>query len=229
MPISDLISVILMVFLSLLGYSRGFLRSIFGPLALVIATVVSFVYWVWTKDLVVSLCIGLVGPFLLTWIFKFLLNSFKKATNPEAKPNFISSLLGMALTLGWGMVMWLMAVFLVSIIPPIFAPMEMITKDIHQSATYRLIKPFDFTASKRSATDPNEKPKSAEEDLADLSEDQRIKDLLNDPEMIKAIEKKDYAALMKSPQILAIAQDPQLVKKMLSLYKKMADEGTLPK
>jgi hypothetical protein len=89
-----------------------------------------------------------------------------------------------------------------------------------------VIKPLDFTASpkKGSAAEP---AKTTEEEMKSLSEDPRILSLLNDPQVTKAIENKDYASLMSNPKIMAIVQDPELLKRMMNLYKSIP-QGSLP-
>ena len=45
-----------------------------------------------------------------------------------------------------------------------------------------------------------------------------MQEIINDPQIMTAIEKKDYGALLSNPKIMAMAQDPEFVKKILGAY-----------
>jgi hypothetical protein len=166
---------------------------------------------------------------LLAWFFRFMLKSWKKMTNPDAKLSLISRISGAFLTFSWGIIIWVITIILLGFFPPINNFLKRMHNDIHYSVTYAIIKPLDPTAKPNKANTPGAEPeKTAEEEMQSLSEDPRIMDLMNDPLVVKAISKQDYATLMSHPKIMAIVQDPELLKKMMSLYKKLPPEA-LPK
>ena len=55
-------------------------------------------------------------------------------------------------------------------------------------------------------------------------EDKRIQDVVNDPGILEAINRKDYTSLFSNPKITALIQDPKLVKKMLGAYRQVMQE-----
>ena len=63
-----------------------------GPFSIIVATIISIVYYQITKDLIISLLIGLIGPLLLHLLLKFLLKTWAKATNTDIKPDFLKPL-----------------------------------------------------------------------------------------------------------------------------------------
>ncbi len=215
MTITDTLTLICCVFLIFRGVSRGFLGSILGPLALILATIVSIVYYAWTKDIPISLCIGLFGPFILAWIFRFFLHSWKQMTNPEGKLSLVSRIGGALLTLLWGMTMVIITLLLLAMIPPVNKPLQVMYKDIHMSYIYRIIKPLDYYAI--------DKP-SPQENLESLSKDKRIQDIINDPKITEAIRLKDYSSLMSNPKIMALIRDPEMIKKMMAIYKQLLQQ-----
>jgi hypothetical protein len=217
MTITDILTLGCAVFLIWRGFSRGFLASLLGPVALILGSIVSFVYYAWTKNMVVSLCIGLFLPIILAWFFRQGLQTWNQLNNPDKNLNPISRLTGSLLSLFWGMAILIITILLAAMMPPINKPLTMLYKDIHLSHIYNLLKPFDSSAV--------DKPTS-QESLRDLSNDQRIQDLINDPQVIDAINRKDYAYLMSNPKIAAIMQDPKLIKKMLAIYQTMGQEQT---
>ncbi len=206
MLITDIITLICAVFLIYRGLTRGFWGSLLGPLALIFASIISFVYYTWTKDMLVSLCIGLFGPFILSWIFR----SFLRSGNPENNLSALSRLSGALLSLSWGMAMLIITIILLTLVPPVNKPLQSMHKDISASRIYHLINPFNpFKVNK--TTPPVT--------MKELSQDKRIQDIVNDPQIIDAINRKDYAALLSNPKIAAIMQDPEMIKKMMSVYR----------
>ena len=69
----DLAFVLLLIFFLWRGASRGFIQSLLGPLAFILATAAAFIYYQNTKNIYVSLILGLAGPFILHF---FLENYF---------------------------------------------------------------------------------------------------------------------------------------------------------
>jgi competence protein ComGC len=212
MTITDTLTLTCFCFLIWRGYSRGFLASLLGPLALIIGSIVSFVYYAWTKNMLVSLCIGLFLPILLAWIFRSSLCTWNQFTNADKKLNTLSRISGACLSLTWGMAILIITVLLLAMMPPINKPIKLVFNDIHTSQLYRLIKPFDASAIDKT---------TAQDNMKQLSEDKRIQDIINDPQVVDAINRKDYASLINNPKITALMQDPELLKKMLSIYKEM--------
>lgn len=212
MTVTDAIIVFCSIFLLWKGAAQGFLVSLLGPLALIFATIVSIVYYIWTKDLFISLCIGLLGPFILAWIFHFFLRSWTQMTNPTGKLSLTSRIGGAALTWIWGMIMVGITVLLLGMAPPINKPLRMMYEDIHTSFAYHMLKPFDFSAVEN---------KDQPTDLQSLYQDKRLQDIINDPQIIAAVHHQDYTALMSNPKIVALTQDPALIKKMMAIYKQM--------
>jgi uncharacterized membrane protein required for colicin V production len=218
MSFTDIITLICIIFLVWRGSLQGFVGSLLGPLGLIIASIVSVIYYAYTKNIAISLCIGLFGPFLLTWLFRFILHSWNKMTNPQKELSFLSQLGGALLSLAWGMTMLAITVLLLVMIPPFNKPLELLSKDIHSSLLYGAIKPFDTMAVSTI---------SPEDNIQSLSQDKRIQDLLHDPQITDAINRKDYSSLMSNPKITAIMQDPQLIKRMMSVYRDVAAQQKL--
>ena len=215
MAITDLITLALSIFLIIRGANRGFLGSLLGPVALILCTLISYVYYNLTQKILISLCIGLFGPFILTWVFRAFLHSWAVTSNSVGKHSSLSRMTGALLTWCWGMAMLVITVLLLAMIPPLNKPLEFVYKDVHLSKLYHLIKPLDSSAIDTAG---------AENETASLAEDKRIQAIVKDPAVIDAINRKDYSALIANPKITAITKDPALIRKMMSVYRKMVQE-----
>ena len=108
MAITDLITFSLSLFFIIRGSSRGFMRSLINPFSIIATTILSIIYYQNTKDMLISMLIGSIGPIVLTFFLKSILSTFSTATNTDIKPNFLSRFGGALLTLIWG---WAFIVF----------------------------------------------------------------------------------------------------------------------
>lgn len=206
MTVTD-ISLVLIEALALLrGASRGFVRSVIGPCALIIATGVAFLYYRATKDIAVSLAIGLLGPIALSLILKMILGSVN--ASGRVKSGFFSRLAGAVITAVWVAVLALPVIFVLAFLPPIHPSITALRKDIHRSFSYTLVTPFI----------PAEPGAGHADAVKDLQDDQRMQALLKDPGVIRALQRRDYVALMSNPKVMESAQDPQFIQKLLSAY-----------
>ena len=215
MTITDSIAILFSIFLIIRGLNRGFLGSILWPLSLILSSFISYFFYIGTKNIILSLCIGLICPFILKWIFNLSLLSWNVVTNPEKKINLISRVLGAFLTWVWGISMFTIVVLLVAFLRPINDSLKFIHNDVHASKLYALVCPLVLK------TIDQETPQNNMKSLAD---DTRIQNVINDPGIVEALNHKDYASLIRNPKITALVQDPVLIKKMMSLYRQMNQE-----
>ncbi len=219
MTITDIIILTCCAFLIWKGMLQGFLGSLLGPLGLILGSVISFVYYSLTKNLLISLCIGLLGPFILTWVFRMFLHSLR---NPNKELSMLSQFSGALLSLTWGLTIIIITLLLLTLIPPIKNPLvQKIYKDIHASFFYSLIKPLNPL---KSTDSPIVDKKTSQKNIEELSKDKRIQEIINDPTIADAIKRKDYASLISNPKIAELMKDPQLIKKMLAVNKDRADQ-----
>jgi uncharacterized membrane protein len=224
MAITDLITVFVSIFFLARGSSRGFMHSLFGPFSIILASILSIVYYQATKEMLISLAIGVVGPLLLNILFKFFLKTWVTATNTDIKPDFLSRLGGAFLTLTWGWVFIIFTLILLSVLPPFNQTLANVHKDVTKSMSYcRIAEPMEgifFAASKRNETAVTSTAVML--DSKSLAEDPRFQQVLQDPEIQKEIQAHDIVKLMSNPKMMkltkAIMSDPATMKKVMALY-----------
>jgi hypothetical protein len=209
MAVTDICLFLIEALALLRGASRGFARSVIGPCSLIIATGLAFLYYKVTKDIGVSLAIGVLGPVALSLILKMILGSIN--ASGKINPGFFSRLAGSAITAAWVAVLVLPIIFVLTFLPPIHPSITALRKDIHRSFSYSLLTPFI----------PAEPAIGHADAVKDLREDQRMQALLKDPAIVRAIQRKDYAALISNPKITESVQDPQFIQKLLSAYRQI--------
>ncbi|MDP3793616.1 MAG: CvpA family protein, partial [Candidatus Uhrbacteria bacterium] len=176
MAVTDIFLFMIEVLALLRGASRGFVRSVIGPCALIIATGLAFLYYKVTKDIGVSLAIGVLVPFALSLILKMILGSIN--ASGRVRSGFFSRLAGSIITAVWVAVLALPIIFVLTFLPPIHPSITALRKDIHRSFSYSLLTLF--IPAEPATTDA----------VKDLREDQRMQALLNDPAVVRALQKK---------------------------------------
>jgi len=226
---TDSITFIVSVMLMMRGFSRGFMLSLIGPISIIITTFISAVYYQATKDVVVSLLIGTIGPLILAFFLRFILKEWARSTNNDIKPNFLSCTAGALLTLSWG---WVFIVFLLLLLTVISMPgnLSMAQNDILRSMSYtRIAKPLmgpllnqqvaDIVTSK--STDGS--VKISNDDLSSIAQDPRFQKVIQDPQIQQEINAHDMVKLLGNPKILKLTQelmsDPAMLNKVLAAYR----------
>jgi uncharacterized membrane protein required for colicin V production len=224
MDITDSIVFLLSVFFMFRGFSRGFMRSLLGPFSIIVATIISIIYYQITEDLILSLIIGLVGPFILHLLLKFLLKIMAKATNTETPPGFLSRLGGALLTLAWGWVFIIFTLLLLALLPPWSKTLAAIHNNVTRSLSYTIAKPLEdrlFSASKQDVS--TVAAPASNNDARSLADDPRFQKVRQDPEIQKEIEAHDMVKLMSNPKMMdltrEILSDPATMKKVMAIYR----------
>ncbi len=229
MTVTDSITFILSFILMLRGASRGVLRSLTGPFSILIATIVSIIYFQKTQNMFISLMIGLIGPLVLGIFFNILLKIGAAATGEVKHPTMPSRLAGAMLTLIWGWVFIIFTLILLMVIPDVSGTMAAVRKDVSRSISFKVVKPFEdrFFASAQKYTSASS-GESSGADVRALAEDPRFQQVLQDPEIKKDIDAHDLGRLMSNPKMMDLVKqimaDPKTMKKVLALYQSQTQD-----
>jgi hypothetical protein len=216
--ITDLLLIICSILFIYIGINRGFLRSLMGPIAFILGSLLGLICFEMTKNLMWSFCVGALSPILITWGLSGLLNLWYP--REDWVPNALSQILGAVLTLLWGMPFILAFVVIASILPPANPVLKAINEDVNRSYCFKQIKPLInqfLPEPKKTNPSPGKTPSPSE--IQALAEDPRFKAIREDPEIQKQIEANNFGALMANPKMMALTQevmkDPELMKKLL--------------
>lgn len=241
MTATDYIVIGCLIYFFFLGWHKGFLRIIFGPIALTICCIIGLIYFKITQDLIKSLLISILGPIVLNLIFLFALKTWRKATNQEkGVPAFsLGRLAGATCCLFWRGTLLILTAILLTLIPFSGVGLGHIKTDIASSKTYQITNKFfkqdqfqgslDITSLQKTLQDP-EKLKRIEQtqEYKDIMEDSRVQALLNDENVIKMIEKNNFVGLMENQNLKAIIEDKELLQKFLAFNKRLLEEKSKP-
>ncbi|MEW5895528.1 MAG: CvpA family protein [Candidatus Omnitrophota bacterium] len=220
------------------GWSKGFILSLVGPVSLILCFLYGFFYFKSTSNFLVGLLICLLGPMAINMIVSGLIATIKKAGKSDNKggkeeSEFLGRLAGGIFNIAWISLILFIMVIIISMIPFKIPGLANLGTAVKNSAVFSIISSgmgdrFSFLKKGVQPIDlekaENYFPELKEtSEYLDLMKDDRVKDLMNDPSIIKKIEEKDFVALLNNPKIQAIMNDPQLLRKFLILNKKMIE------
>ncbi len=226
----DIILLALGAYFFLLGFSRGLLRSLFGPVALIAGSVIAYVYYQQTHNAFIATAIALFAPMGISLLLRVVLGGWLASLNPLAQPSALSRLSGAAVTVAWGWTFVVLSMILIEVFPSISKPVTDLQTLVHQSKVAQLtVLPFKSLLIPPPTKEDSTKPVKVEE----LAQDPRIAALANDPEVKLAAEKHDYVTLLKHPKVMALTQemmhDPVLRKKMMATFQELQKQKTTVK
>lgn len=230
MTATDKIIFFMAIFLFWHGWSKGFAQTVLGPVALIIGTLLSYIYYIFTKNLIIATALGIILPIILSIIFSMTLGVLFLGSDKK-NISILSRVSGALINTFWGEFLILTGLFLIVLIPLRLPLIETAQNDIKQSWTYVQLTQYlqqTFHVDLTNNFDPSQlevltDPKALErlgntKEFQEVMNDPLVQALLNDPEASQAIENKDIGKILQNPKFIALTKDPALLKKFLSLY-----------
>ncbi|MBI3617764.1 MAG: CvpA family protein [Candidatus Omnitrophica bacterium] len=237
--ITDSIVLALTLYFLYRGWSQGLLRTLAGPIALIVGCLGAFIYYAQTRNIIVAFIISIAAPLILNIFFSLALAVWHKMTKTENPISPLSRFLGASICALWGGINILLFIVLVALIPLNTSWIERIRQDIFNSVTYSLAdqwtkrlvpgKSIDIRSVSQVLKNPEQMQNlqsSAEYKAA--WEDKTLQKLLADEEIMRDIRNKNFAKLLANPKMQAMMKDPALVKKILDLNIKIMGQNTRP-
>ncbi len=233
--ITDYITIAAFLYFFFNGWRKGFLKTLLGPLSLIIGCFAGFAYYQKTQNMAMSLGISILGPFAINILASIVLRLWHKAVNGDIPLSPINRISASALSILWGGSYLALMLLLIGITPLKISWFEKMQNDVLASKSYAFIdrqignKMPDTILDVKKITgllkDPEklEKFQSTEEFKA-LSSDELLKDILSDEETAEQIKSQDYGALLANPKIQEVFQNEELLKKIFALNKRIAEE-----
>lgn len=236
---TDTVVLILLGYLFYAGWSKGFLRTLLGPLSLILACMAGFSYYQHTRSLVPSLMIGILGPFILNILFSFSINVWHTTVNQGTPPSTLSRVLGCGFSLLWGGSYLILVLISIMIIPADFSWLKAMREDLRHSQTHAVLsrwiaektplKTMDIPKITAMLQDPVHRPQiESLEEYKSLMEEDALKEVFSDEETLRQIQEKNIAELLANPKIQAALQNEEIVKKLLDLNVKIIQQSAEP-
>lgn len=242
LTITDIIVVVSLIYCFYKGWSKGFFHTLMGPLAFIIATVASIVYYKKTDDILMSLGIGIVGPFILMLIFFIVSKIIKLNQKEEFSPSSQSRFWGGFLHMTWSGAWILLTLVCLAMIPNV-PFLKDFKQDIVRSKSFSLVNALtggylsDQTRGLETLQDVFKDPEKFKavvesNEYKALMQDKNMQALLSDEQTLqefaqpKGMTQKDILKFMANPKFKQILEDKETVKKIFDLNKKLGENSS---
>lgn len=236
--ITDSVVLALTLYFLYRGWSRGLLRTLIGPIALILGCVMAVIYYAQNHNILMAFVISIVAPMILNLLFSLALTVWQKTVNADNPVSPVSRAWGAGLCALWGDINLLLIIVLIALVPSNASWIENVRQDIFNSGTYSLIdqwtkhliprKSIDIRAVSQILKDPDQiQNLQSSEEYKAVWEDKTIRALLADEEIMRDIQDKDFAKLLTNPKMQALMKDPELVRKILDMNVKIMQENRL--
>ena len=228
---TDISVFLLLTFLTANGAYQGFLRSLFGPISFVLGTATAYAVFFTTRNIIAAAFAVILAPVFFTWAFNVIIRIWNGDVTP--KFTFLSRFAGAAMNLVWNGTFIGLTMLFLAILPLKDSRLNAVRLDMKASLTYHLLEqatggnkkppapPVDCPSGACSMNKADLDALATDKELVDIQNDERVKNLVNDPALREAIEKKDFPKLFANPTIISLLQDPQFITKILKVYPKI--------
>ena len=228
LSVVDIIVYCILLYFAVNGWSKGFLRTILGPLSLILCVVIGTVYFRQTHDVWKYILIMLFGPVVLSISLSLILMIWNRTVSQTKYIFWLSRLLGSIFNVTWGGIIIATTLIFISIIPMHTAWAEKTKDRLVNSHSYAFLNKFikgrvPYVNNLENLFDATQDPEKMEElksapEFKDIYSDQKIQNVVADEDLMKELKEKDIVKLMTDPKIQSIIQDEGLLKKILNLY-----------
>jgi membrane protein required for colicin V production len=216
------------------GWLKGFLKTILGPVSLIIGSVIAHYMYTHGQNIALALTVGFFGPFVikivLGIILKTIIKTFQKEDNE--KLSSISRLLGGILSLIWGGSLCLILTLLITFIPLKVASLEKVQNSIKSSYSYQTLSdklnldekdPIKVLSNISEVINNPKKSNKLRESkqYENLMNTDSFKNLMNDPETLAQIENNNITQLLKNPKVRDLISGPNALQKLMEFQKEL--------
>ncbi len=233
---TDIIVAVAFGIFFLCGWMKGFLRSLAGPLSLVVGSLAGIAYYRQTQNIALALTISTVGPFFLNFALSFFLKTWRKTINKDQDLSLISHILGGCFTTLWSGTIFILFFILLTLIPGQLSWLKNIQNDIHNSAIYNLINTLSEDrlssahVSIENITELAKNPSKFEEfadaeKFDELMDNPTFSDLFSDEETLQQIENKNISELLTNPKMQSLLEDKNLLQKIMEFQQDIIKKG----
>lgn len=234
--ITDYIALGALFYFFLNGWHKGILRTLLGPISLVIGCSIAFIYYHQTRNIATSLLICALSPFALKILISLILKIWGKFTDKDTLLSVPSKLLGSIFSVLWSGSYLGLLIILIGLIPLQLGWFEKIQNDVIASKSHGIIhqlignKVPIASGSVKNLTAIFEDPAKLQrlrstKEFKTFMEDDDLKKIFSDEETIEQIGNKEYGKLLANPKIQSMFQNEQLLKKIFALNKKIIEDS----
>lgn len=223
--IIDIIVLILFVYYIWRGWRKGFLGALLGPISLAAGCILSYSYYLKTQNIVISLLISLLGPFILHITLTILLKIWTLNADKKKRLSLASRLFGAAFSLSWSGGILVLLILLIMVIPSAVPYAGQIRDNLADSKTYTLISYYSKQNPLQTDDNIRMEKLSQTEEFKQVMKDEKFRKLVTDPEVQKYIGDKDFGGLMNDENFKEAMKDKDLMIQLFEFQKRIIQDS----
>lgn len=233
--ITDVIMIAALLYFFYRGWCKGALRTLLGPISMIVGFCAAFIYYKQTHNIPISLAICFLGPIALKIFISLMLKIWDKASDKKVSRSIFSSLFGGLFNIVWSGSYIVLLIISIGLIPVQLGWFVTIQNNVLASESYTMIQHFmknkmpSASGDIKKLTAIFQNPDRLEqfqstEEFKALVTDDNLKEIFSDEEIVELIQNKDYGKLLMNPKIQSVFQNEEILKKMFALNKKIMTE-----
>ena len=112
-PITDIIIFLSLLYHFLIGWQKGLLDTLIGPISFIATSIFSYIYYQQTHNLIVSLLIGTLGPIVIHILYSIFKNLTRDKNKKETFELSLPRILAGIIHASWSFVMLTLCLILI--------------------------------------------------------------------------------------------------------------------
>jgi len=226
--VDTVVSILLIIFF-LIGWKKGFLRSLIGPICFGIFAIIGIIVYDATDNLFRALTVVVMGTLISSLVINLLAFLAQKTVDPNerGKKLLLSRLVGGILNLSWKTMILAASLILLCEISYIYPQWRHTGATVEASASYKFITRYFVYRSPRAKQVINTiailrnpdllaEVKNTEEFRA-FYDTPKVRNILGDVELRRQIREGEIKNVLENPLIKNMMEDDDLMKKLSRL------------
>jgi len=232
----DAIVLLIIIFFILAGLRKGFGQYLLELSITALSLGAGWLYYQQRQQLLTALAVFLLVFLALSFLNRLLLRAKQEKDVKTLKLSLRSLCWGATLGFAWGVFISVAAILALDLLPAEIVFSYGLKKSLRQSHARRIV--YQLLPIRKSALLENisyigkvSLDKDAQLRLKEqpayqeLLQHEKLKAVMEDPELVKKLQNKNLAPLLANPKIINLLNDGQFVEKLMQLdFKKAAEE-----
>ncbi len=221
-----------------IGWRRGFVRTIMGPVSMAVCVYAAY-YYLRTAGLVIAVCISLLGPVVIALLMKlarWILYKPQDKAAEEGTLTMVNHWLGMAASFGWAVfLIWVTYLAVVyTYVPVRLTILDPVYRTVINSTGYRLFcrvsgrdtlcraQQSGFQSGGDGAAVDMDRIRTSEE-YTRLITRPEVKRLFENETFLTYARERNFSGIIQDKEFQQILADPEVLKDFMKLYQRMVE------
>lgn len=228
--IVDILIFIFLFYQFFLGWQKGLLETILGPISFIVSSILAYLYYLRTNNFLISLLVSLIGPVVIQIVFSAM-RALNKKDDKKGSEFSLTRLLAGTIHGAWNFIIVALVLILIAYIPSQAPWVSNIQKPVLASKSYQYLNSLFGNHLPKSSFDPDKtlvafkdpawvKEFQSTPEYQSLISEPKVQAILSDTQLMDAAKNKNYKDILTNPKIQTLFRDRKLLEKFMALNQK---------